>query len=53
MLHQREKLLPFNQKYWGKFRRKEWLVNGDRNSQFFSATSKHKKEKETSLQNKG
>jgi len=35
MLRQREKLLLFNQKYWGKLRRKEWLVNGDHNSQYF------------------
>ena len=35
MLRQREKLLLFNQKYWGNFKRKEWLVNGDRNSRFF------------------
>jgi len=25
----------FNQKYWDKFRRKEWLINGDWNSNFF------------------
>jgi len=35
MLRQREKLLLFNQKYWGTFRRNEWLVNGDRNSRYF------------------
>ena len=35
MLRQREKLLLFNQKYWGTFKRKEWLVNGDRNSRYF------------------
>jgi len=34
MLRQREKLLLFNQKYWGTFKRKEWLVNGDRNSRY-------------------
>ena len=35
MLRQREKLLLYNQKYWGALKRKEWLVNGDRNSRFF------------------
>ena len=35
ILHKREKLLLFHQKYWGTFRRKEWLVNGDRNSRYF------------------
>jgi len=25
----------FNQKYWGKFHRKEWLIKGDRNTKFF------------------
>ena len=34
LLEQREKLL-FNQKYWDRFKRNEWLVNGDRNSSFF------------------
>ena len=45
MLRQREKLLLFNQKYWGNFKRKEWLVNGDRNSRFFhhQANTKRKK----------
>lgn len=28
-------MMLFNQKYWGKLARKEWLVNGDRNSKFF------------------
>ena len=35
LLKQREKLLLFNQKYWGKFRRKAWLTGGDRNSKYF------------------
>ena len=35
LLKQREKLLLFNQKYWGKYKRKEWLTKGDRNSKFF------------------
>jgi len=45
LLKQREKLLLFNQKYWGKLARKEWLVNGDRNSRFFqqSANARRKR----------
>jgi len=35
LVKQREKLLLFNQKYWGRLARKEWLVNGDRNSNYF------------------
>jgi len=35
LLKQREKLLLFNQKYWGNYRRKEWLTKRDRNSKFF------------------
>lgn len=35
LLKQREKLLMFNQNYWGKFRRKDWLTKGDRNTKFF------------------
>jgi len=34
LVRQREKLLLFNQKYWGGLKRKEWLVNGGRNSKF-------------------
>ena len=33
----------FNQKYWGKMARKEWLVNGDRNSRFFHQSMKTRK----------
>ena len=45
LLVRREKLLVFNQKYWGNFTRKEWLINGDRNSRFFQqrATTRRKK----------
>jgi len=32
ILRQQEKLLMYNQKYWGTLKRKEWLINGDRNS---------------------
>jgi len=35
LIRQREKLLLFNQKYLRKLKRKEWLVNGDRNSKYF------------------
>ena len=31
--------MPFNQKYWGKFSRKEWLINEDRNSKIFQCTA--------------
>jgi len=45
LLKQREKLLLFNQKYWGKLAWKEWLVNGDRNSKYFQnkATARWKR----------
>ena len=45
MLHQREKLLLFNQKNWGTLRRKEWLVNGDRNSRFFQQQANTRRKK--------
>ena len=35
LLKQREQLILFNQRYWGKLARKQWLINGDRNSKFF------------------
>ena len=35
LLQQREKMMLFDQKYWGQVRQKEWLVNGDRNTTFF------------------
>jgi len=49
LLQQREKLLLFNQKYWGNFRRKEWLVHGDHSSRFFPTTSKYSEEKEIDI----
>jgi len=45
MLRQREKLLLYNQKYWGTFRRKEWLVNGDRNSRYFQQQANTRRKK--------
>jgi len=45
LLHQREKLMLFNQKYLRAFRRKEWLVNGDRNSRFFQQQEKNRRKK--------
>ena len=45
LLCQREKSLMFNQKYWGGLKRKDWLVNGDRNSKFFSSKGNCQKEK--------
>jgi len=33
LLKQREKMMLFNQKYWGKFRRKQWLIHGDRTTE--------------------
>ena len=42
LLKQRERLLMFNKRYWGTLARKNWLVDGDRNSRFFhqSATAR-------------
>ena len=45
LLCQREKLLLFNQKYWGSYRRKEWLVNGDQNSRFFQQRANNRRKK--------
>ena len=35
LIKQREKMLLFNQKFWRRFARKDWLVNGDQNSTYF------------------
>ncbi|KAJ8435767.1 LOW QUALITY PROTEIN: hypothetical protein Cgig2_019186 [Carnegiea gigantea] len=40
-----ERLLLFNQKYWRKFHRKEWLTKDDRNSKFFYRCVKTQKQK--------
>ena len=45
MLRHREKLLLYNQKYWGTFRRKEWLVNGGRNSRYFQQQANTRRKK--------
>ena len=45
LLRQREKLLLFNQKYWGGLKRKEWLVHGDRNSKYFHHRATARREK--------
>jgi len=41
----KEKLLLYNKKYWGTFRRKEWLVNGDRNSRYFQQQANTRRKK--------
>ena len=53
LLKQREKLLLYNQKYWGEFKRKEWLTRGDRNTTFFqrSAGSRRRKKRVIRLKN--
>jgi len=43
LIKQWEKMHLFNQKYWGTFARKEWLVNGDRHSHYFHQTMKARK----------
>jgi len=45
MLRQREKLLLYNQKYWGTLKRQEWLVHGDRNSRFFQQQANTRRKK--------
>ena len=49
LLKQREKLLLFNQKYWGRFNRKAWLTAGDRNSSLFHRSVKQRQNKHTIL----
>ena len=43
LIKQREKMHFFNQKYWGKLARKEWLVNDDKHSHYFHLTMKARK----------
>ncbi|KAJ8435658.1 hypothetical protein Cgig2_015663 [Carnegiea gigantea] len=43
LIKQRETMCRFNQKYWGKMARKDWLVNGDRNSRYFHQSMKARK----------
>ncbi|KAJ8426349.1 hypothetical protein Cgig2_023881 [Carnegiea gigantea] len=43
LIKQREKMHLFNENYWGKLPRKEWLVNGDRNSRYFHRVMKARK----------
>jgi len=53
LLRHREKLLLFNQKYWGRLHWKEWRVHGDRDSKFFHqrATTRRKKQMILRLKN--
>jgi len=43
-----EKLLLFNQKYWGLLVRKEWLVNSGRNSTYFQRQANSQRKKNSS-----
>jgi len=45
LLKQREKLLLFNQEYWGKYKRKDWLTKGDHNTKFFQRTTDSRRRK--------
>jgi len=47
LLRQREKLLLFNRKYWGKLKRKDWLVNGDCNPKFFHQRPRTRRKQQT------
>ena len=49
LIKQREKLLIFNQKYWGKLARKEWLIDGNRNSKFFPLRANARRRKKLIL----
>ena len=44
-LVQREKRLLFNQKYWSKLKRKEWLIYDDRNSRYFQQWANNRRKK--------
>ena len=43
LIKQRKKMYLFNQKYWGKLARKDWLVHRDRNSRYFHQSMKSRK----------
>ena len=45
LLKQRDKLLLFNKRYWGKLARKKWLVDSDRNSRYFHQYAKMRNRK--------
>ena len=38
-----------NQRYWGKLQRKDWLVNGDRNTTFFQRRANYKRKKKLTI----
>jgi len=42
-------LLLFNQKYWDRFKRKKWFVDGDRNSRYFQQIVKNRRKRNTVL----
>jgi len=43
LIKQQVKMHLFNQKYWGKLARKEWLIDDDRHSRYFYHTMKARK----------
>ena len=49
LLKQRENLLLFNKRFWGKFARQRWLVDGDRNSRYFHQSAKTRKQRSAIL----
>jgi len=49
LIKQRENLLLFNQRYWGKLACKRWLVDGDRNTRFFHHSAKTRKQRSSIL----